>query len=65
MPVIPAASPQTAGLASDEEVLVSAGELENVFAAMSLQREVATGRLDTMGMFDERRRGLGRGQAVD
>jgi hypothetical protein len=53
LPVIPAASPQTAGLASNEEVLVSARELETVFAATTLQQEVATGRHDTMGMFDE------------
>ena len=53
LPVARAASPQTAGLAWDEEVLVAAGELENVFAAVSLQREAATGRLDKTEMFDE------------
>jgi hypothetical protein len=41
------------GLRIGGQVAVPADELDRMFAAVTLQREVDTGRLDSMGMFDE------------
>jgi hypothetical protein len=41
------------GLLVGGQVVVPADELDRMFASVTLQREIDTGRLDSMGMFDE------------
>jgi hypothetical protein len=52
-PVTAAATPAEAGLVLDGELLLSAAELYHIFATVTLEREILTGRFDRMGMFDE------------
>jgi hypothetical protein len=47
------ADPQTAGIVLGSEALTTQRELEAVFAALGLERELATGRTDRFGRFDE------------
>jgi hypothetical protein len=48
-----ATDPQSAGLHFGDDVTVADTELEDIFASVTLQREMVVGRYDCMGMFDE------------